>query len=307
MDDLRPPAGVLLDVVPHVPADGDDRRAFLYEPGPCGVGVPAGRAEREELRRVGEIDHPSGRRPQRLAELQLAEVLGRHQHPIRLEAVNLLAQHAAPQVRLRGGVNQDRAAAHDLNGVHFAGFESRNLNLLTLELFEFAGAIVGQIGGDDAALVTGGRKQFEPDQVTAGGAAPRRHVRRVGGQKNAHGSIASAVLGCLGLLLDHGAHLLVGEPLDFRQDIRVLSGAGLLDQPDFNGLGQFRHREGFRVDDVEGKVDVVGLPHTRQQLHRQQGMAAEVEEVVIDADGGYPQQFGPQRGKLPLEIGPWRG
>jgi hypothetical protein len=88
--------------------------------------------------------------------LHLAKIFGRNQHPIRLEAGDLLAQHAPPQVRLRGGVNQDRTPAHDLNGVRFAGFGSRNLDFLALELFELAGAVVGQIGGDDAALVTGG-------------------------------------------------------------------------------------------------------------------------------------------------------
>ncbi len=112
---------------------------------------------------------------------------------------------------------------------------------------------------------------------------------------------------CLRLLCQQGPDFVVGEPLELRQDGSVLIRAGLLDQAHFYGFGQLGHRESAAVDDIQRQLYLVGLADAREQLHRQQGMPAEVKEVIVDAHRGEAQKLGPQRGKLLLELGARRG
>ena len=103
----------------------------------------------------------------------------------------------------------------------------------------------------------------------------------------------SVALGSLRFLCQQSPDLFVGEPLDFRQDSSISIRAGLFDQMHFNRLGQLGHREGAAVDDIQSQVYPIGLADAREQLHRQQGMSAEVEEVVVNADGGQAQKLRP--------------
>src|SRR5208283_3448133 len=60
------------------------------------------------------------------------------------------------------------------------------------------------------------------------------------------------------------------------------------------------------VDHFERKLDAEELPDAREQLHGQQRVAAQLEEIFIDADRGQVQQLGPERGKLSLRRGAGR-
>ncbi len=72
----------LLDVSRHVMADGDDAGRLRHERCRRGVGIPALGAEREELRRVRQVNNAAGRAVVGFAQQRVAEVFGGDKHPI---------------------------------------------------------------------------------------------------------------------------------------------------------------------------------------------------------------------------------
>ena len=92
MDHRRCAPQLALDVAamcrPMATTPADARHQFRG----VAVGVPTRRAEGEELRRVRQVDHAPCGRVMRLAQQGVAQVLGRDQHPIRLELADLPAQ-----------------------------------------------------------------------------------------------------------------------------------------------------------------------------------------------------------------------
>ena len=77
----------------------------------------------------------------------------------------------------------------------------------------------------------------------------------------------------------------------------VLARAGLLDFLQLHRPGQLRDGEIAAVDHLQRQVHAESLPHARKQLHGQQGVAAQVEEVVVDPDGRHVQQLLPDGGQ----------
>ena len=99
-----------------------------------------------------------------------------------------------------------------------------------------------------------------------------------------------------------GLHFGVGERFDLLENCGVV-GSGLVDLGEVDGFGQFGHREGAAVDDLQGEVDLEGLADARKQLDGQERVAAQVEEAVVDAHRGQGQQLRPNRRELSLELG----
>ncbi len=107
-----------------------------------------------------------------------------------------------------------------------------------------------------------------------------------------------------GILLfgEQRAHLFVAEAFELFDELVVVA-AGLLDFLEFDCLGQFRHHELTRVDHLEREVHSIDLADAGEQLHGEQGVAAEFEEIVVDADGFDVEEFGPEDGEIAFERG----
>ena len=106
-----------------------------------------------------------------------------------------------------------------------------------------------------------------------------------------------------GLLFgQQGAGLVIAHGFEFAQQVLVI-GAGLFDLLQLDGFGQLGHGKIATVDHFERKLDAEELADAGEQLHGQQGMAAQLEEIFIDADRGQVQQLGPKRGKLSFRRG----
>lgn len=78
----------------HVSTDGDNRPRAADDVRSLLVGVPACRAERIELRRVRQVNQPVWGGAVSFAQQQVAQILGRHQDKIGMEALNLLGQNS---------------------------------------------------------------------------------------------------------------------------------------------------------------------------------------------------------------------
>ena len=83
----------------------------------------------------------------------------------------------------------------------------------------------------------------------------------------------------------------------------MIIAGGLFDFLEFDCLGQFRHHELTRVDHLKREVHSIDLAHAGEQLHGQQGVAPEFEEIVVYADGFDIQEFGPQDGEIAFQRG----
>ena len=107
-----------------------------------------------------------------------------------------------------------------------------------------------------------------------------------------------------GVLLfgQEGAHLCVAEAFEFLDQL-VIVAARLFDFLELDRLGQFRHHELTRVDHLQREVHSVDLAHAREQLHGEQRVAAEFEEILVNADGFHVEQFGPQGHQVALQRG----
>ena len=127
--------------------------------------------------------------------------------------------------------------------------------------------------------------------------APPRggYVACVGGQQNPH---RVALTGFSAFLGQQFAHFFVGEAFDFGQQIRISAGAGHLDLAQLDGLRQFGHREIRAVHHFERELQPQLVLQAREQLHGQQRMAAQVEEIVANAHRADAQHFGPDAAKL---------
>ena len=112
------------------------------------------------LRRVREVNHPAGSCVGGFAEQRVAQVLGRHQYPVRKDS------------GYRGSVvrRAPRQVAKGMDG-----------NTIAVT----AGFVVGR-RAHYHALVPGRRKLLQPGEIGTGGTAARRIVSRVRGKENPH-------------------------------------------------------------------------------------------------------------------------
>ena len=90
------------------------------------------------------------------------------------------------------------------------------------------------------------------------------------------------------------------EAFQFLQQVLIIP-AGLLDLFQLDRLGQLRHRELAAVHHFQRELHAVDLAHAREQLHGQQRVAAQLEEVVVDADRRNVQQPRPELRQVALE------
>src|SRR5439155_2775802 len=93
VDHFGAAAQVLVDVIGGVVADRDNCGRVSDQFSTLAVRVPAGRAERIELRCVRQVNDTPGSRVVRRSQQALADVLRRNQHPVRLKFVNLMLQN----------------------------------------------------------------------------------------------------------------------------------------------------------------------------------------------------------------------
>ena len=155
------PAQRALDVLRHVMADRDHSGGVFHAFRAFAIGIPTGRAEREKLRGVRQVDHTAGRGVLRFAQQAVPQIFARYQHPVGMEFANLPAQHLNAASRIFHREDRDR--------------------FVKAELRAFPAS-----AADDAARVSRPRHLVHPDEVAARGASPRRSIAGIGRQQNPH-------------------------------------------------------------------------------------------------------------------------
>ena len=108
MDHRRRTPQLPLDVLRHVPADRHDPRRLRHQLRRVPLRIPARRPERVKLRRMRQVHHPPRRAMMRLPQQPVRQVLRRHQHPVRLELLDVLPQQLNPPRRIVRRHHHDR-------------------------------------------------------------------------------------------------------------------------------------------------------------------------------------------------------
>ena len=113
MNDSGPGSRVLLDVRRHGVADRDHPGRLPDDRGGLFILMPARGTKWIPLRRVGEIDQTIRGCMTRFAKKDVAEIFGRHQHPVRLEFANLVREYVRPSGQPLDGMNFDACVVDD--------------------------------------------------------------------------------------------------------------------------------------------------------------------------------------------------
>ena len=260
-------ARIAADVSGGVVSDSHHGRGSATIPCPPRPGSTQ-RAEGEKLRRVSQVDDAAGRLLRGRAQQHVTN-LGRDQDPVGLELADLLAQDG----ELAGAIRPHRDAAPR----DFDPPRPRRTSL-----------IIAPPGSDRVSPRSrrARRRPHGTDFRAPGDVLQPDKLLRVARRAAGIGRVRGRILrirttGRLPWPATRGPLRRRGLPVPRagrRNDRRLF-----FDLLHFDRFGQFGDCESAAVDELERQIDAEFLAHPRHQLHRQQGMAAQIEEIVVDA------------------------